>query len=210
MTTSLNPAEYLLAALRESSFDFEITPWSIKNINETKAHGLRVAHYSRILAERMGFSDSGFLTNLQQGAYLHDIGKIGIPDRILRKKESLTNKEWEIMKKHPFIGKTIVEGISFLKKTVPIIYNHHEYYNGSGYPQGLKGIEIPIEALIFSVADTLDALTSDRCYRNKVDYKKAKEIITANSETQFCPKVVNALNSLSELEIRQRRIVHDQ
>ena len=177
---------------------------------ETKEHGLRVAHYSLVLAERMDFTDYSFLTNLQRGAYLHDIGKIGVPDQILRKNGSLTLDEWRIMKEHPKIGKSIVEGIPFLRKTVPIIYNHHEHYNGRGYPHGLKGDDIPVESLIFSVADTLDALTSERCYRNKVNYKKAKEIITANSGTQFSPSVVNALNSLSEDERHQRRAVHDQ
>lgn len=117
--------------------------------SETKEHGLRVAHYSQVLAKKMCFNDYSFLTNLQRGAYLHDIGKIGVPDSILRKEASLTDEEWEIMKKHPGIGKTIVEGIPFLRKTVPIIYNHHEYYNGRGYPQGLKGDEIPVKDVRF-------------------------------------------------------------
>lgn len=178
--------------------------------SETKEHGLRVAHYSRILAEKMGFREDNFLINLQRGAYLHDIGKIGVPDSILQKETSLTDEEWVIMKKHPGIGKTIVEGIPFLRKTVPIIYNHHEYYNGRGYPQGLKGDEIPVEALIFSVADALDALTTDRCYREKIDFKKAKEIIAASSGDQFDPKVVNVLNDITECEIYEKEAVHER
>ncbi len=179
--------------------------------SETKEHGLRVAHYSRVLAEKMGFRDESFLENLQRGAYLHDIGKIGVPDQILRKEDSLTDEEWEVMKKHPEIGKSIVEGIPFLRKTIPVIYNHHEHYNGSGYPQGLKREEIPVEALIFSVADALDALTSDRCYRDKISFKNAKGIIIADSETQFCPKVVNALCNITEQEVRQSKLeaVHE-
>lgn len=176
--------------------------------SETKEHGLRVAHYSQVLAEKMGFSDYNFLINLQRGAYLHDIGKIGVPDQILRKKDSLTKEEWKTMKEHPKIGKSIVEGIPFLHKTVPIIYNHHEHYNGSGYPQGLKGKEIPVEALIFSVADALDALTSERSYRDKVSFIKAKKVITSGSGTQFCPEVVNVLNSLTEQEVSQWEKVH--
>ena len=176
--------------------------------SETKEHGLRVAHYSRVLAEKMGFTDYSFLTNLQRGAYLHDIGKIGVPDQILRKEGSLTIKEWEIMKKHPVIGKSIVEGIPFLRKTVPVIYNHHEHYDGSGYPQGLKGEEIPVEALIFSVADAFDALTSERCYRHKVSFKNAKGIITTELGNQFSPKVVNALLNLTERELHQRETVY--
>ena len=171
--------------------------------SETKEHGLRVAHYSQVLAKKMGFRDDSFLENLQRGAYLHDIGKIGVPDQILRKEASLTEDEWEIMKRHPEIGKSIVEGIPFLQKTVPVIYNHHEHYNGRGYPQGLKGDEIPVEALIFSVADALDALTSDRCYRNKISFKNAKGIIIADSGIQFSPKVVNALCSITEQEVSQ-------
>ncbi len=176
--------------------------------SETKEHGLRVAHYSQILAEKMGFNDYSFLTNLQRGAYLHDIGKIGVPDHILRKEASLTDEEWEIMKKHPGIGKTIVEGIPFLRKTVPIIYNHHEYYNGRGYPQGLEGDDIPIEALIFSVADAFDALTTDRCYKHKVSFKNAKGIIATESGNQFCPDVVEVLLNLTEHELHQRETVH--
>ena len=176
--------------------------------SETKEHGLRVAHYSRVLAEKMGFNDYSFLTNLQRGAYLHDIGKIGVPDLILRKEGSLTDEEWDIMKRHPEIGKSIVEGIPFLHDTVPVIYNHHEQYNGSGYPRGLKGKEIPVEALIFSVADAFDALTSDRCYRSKVSFNEAIEVITANSGNQFWPMVVKALNSLSEFELSQWEVAH--
>ncbi|MCD6396777.1 MAG: response regulator [Spirochaetaceae bacterium] len=176
--------------------------------SETKEHGLRVAHYSKILAEKMGFGDESFLTNLQRGAYLHDIGKIGVPDQILRKKGSLTEDEWKIMKKHPLIGKSIVEGIPFLQKTVPVIYNHHEHYNGGGYPQGLKENGIPVEARIFSVADALDALTSNRCYRDKVSFNRAKEIIASDSGTQFCPEVVDVLNILTEYEIRKQEVVH--
>ena len=176
--------------------------------SETKEHGLRVAHYSQILAESMGIADYNFLINLQRGAYLHDIGKIGVPDLILRKKNSLTREEWMIMKKHPSIGKTIVEGIPFLHKTVPIIYNHHEYYNGGGYPQGLKGEEIPVEALIFSVADAFDALTSERCYRHKISFKNAKGIISTESGTQFSPKVVKVLLNLTEHELHLRETVY--
>ena len=177
---------------------------------ETKEHGLRVAHYSQVLAKKMGITDYSFLINLQRGAYLHDIGKIGVPDKILYKKNSLTVKEWGIMKRHPGIGKSIVEGIPFLRKTVSVIYNHHEYYDGTGYPQGLKGEAIPVEALIFMVADALDALTSNRCYRHKISFKNAKGIIIVNSGAQFSPRVVDALNSLSERELQYRGAVHDQ
>ncbi len=176
--------------------------------SETKEHGLRVARYSLILAESMGFADYSFLINLQRGAYLHDIGKIGVPDNILRKEGSLTYNEWEVMRRHPVIGKSIVGGIPFLRKTVSIIYNHHEFYDGSGYPQRLKGEKIPVEARIFSVADTLDALTSKRCYRNKVSFRNAKGIIVSNAGRQFCPKVVDALMHLTEHELCTREVLY--
>lgn len=174
----------------------------------TREHGLRVARYSLILAKKMGFRDANFLKDLERGAYLHDIGKIGVPDQILIKGGSLTYEEWEVMRKHPEIGKSIVEGIPFLRKTVPVIYSHHEHYDGSGYPQGLKGDEIPVEALIFSVADALDALTSERCYRHKVSFKNAKGIIATGSGNQFSPNVVKALLNIKEPELQLREIVY--
>ena len=176
--------------------------------SETQEHCLRVAHYSRVLAERIGITDERFLLNLERGAYLHDIGKIGVPDHILRKRSGLTVEEWVIMKKHPEIGKCIVEGIAFLHDTVPVIYYHHEHYNGTGYPQGLKGDEIPLEARIFAVADALDAITSERCYRHAVSFKKAKTIIRGESGKQFSPEVVDVLNSLTEREIMRREVSH--
>jgi putative nucleotidyltransferase with HDIG domain len=176
--------------------------------SETKEHCLRVAHYSRILAKRIGITDNHFLLNLERGAYLHDIGKIGVPDHILRKRSSLTEEEWVIMKKHPEIGKSIVEGIAFLHDTVPVIYYHHEQYNGTGYPQGLKREDIPQEARIFMVADALDAITSERCYQHAVSFKKAKAIIRGESGKQFSPEIVEALSSLTEREIMQREVSH--
>ena len=165
---------------------------------ETETHCLRVAQYSLIIAENLGLSDPDFLTNIERGAYLHDIGKIGVPDAILKKAGSLSEKEWKVMKKHPEIGRRMIEGIEFLKGAVPIVYSHHERYDGSGYPQGLKGEEIPIEAKIFAAADALDAMLSDRPYRKGISFQKAKEIILSESGKQFDPKVVAALEKAPE------------
>jgi len=133
------------------------------------------------------------LTDIQRGAYLHDIGKIGVPDAILRKPTPLSFDEWTIMKRHPEIGKNIIEGIDFLRGSVPIVYCHHEKYDGSGYPRKLTGEEIPIEARIFAVADALDAITSDRPYRQAMSVNRAKSEIRRQSGAQFDPVVVEAL-----------------
>ena len=163
---------------------------------ETQVHGLRVAFYSHQLADTLGIVDPAQLTNIERGAYLHDIGKIGVPDAILRKPSELTSDEWRIMRRHPEIGRNIIEGIEFLHGASPVVYSHHESYDGNGYPQGLAAKEIPVEARIFAVADTLDALVSDRPYRKAVPLVVARTIIKDNAETQFDPEVVEALEEI--------------
>ena len=168
---------------------------------ETKAHGLRVARFSRALAHTLDISDSEQLSSIERGAYLHDIGKIGVPDVILRKADVLTEEEWEIMRRHPIIGRDIIEGIDFLSGSVPIVYSHHESYDGSGYPLGLGDQEIPIDARIFAVADALDAIISHRPYRKARSVAVAKQIIHDDMERQFDPEVVRALMSIPDKEI---------
>ena len=168
---------------------------------ETQAHALRVAHYSFVTAKSLEITDTGSLTNIEWGAYLHDIGKIGVPDAILRKPDSLSLVEWEVMKKHPAIGKRMIEGIPFLSGAVPIVYHHHESYDGTGYPEGLKAEEIPLEARIFTVADALDAMLSDRPYRKAMSFPKAKSIIESEVGKQFDPQVVDALINVPRVEL---------
>lgn len=165
---------------------------------ETNNHGLRVAYFSYILATSLGIADKDRLTDIQRGAYLHDIGKIGVPDAILRKAGSLSKPEWGVMKRHPQIGKDIIEGIDFLEGTIPIIYCHHEYYDGSGYPQGLIGDAIPIGARIFSVADALDAMITDRPYRPAIQIPEAEAEIMRFAGSQFDPTVAKALLDLEQ------------
>lgn len=165
---------------------------------ETQEHGLRVAYYSCQLAGALGITDQEQLTEIERGAYLHDIGKIGVPDAILRKPGPLTEEEWEIMRTHPDIGRNVIEGIDFLRGATPIVYCHHEAFDGSGYPQGLEGSSIPFAARIFAVADALDALASDRPYRKAVPLDRAREIIKAESGAQFDPSVVSALESIPD------------
>jgi response regulator RpfG family c-di-GMP phosphodiesterase len=165
---------------------------------ETQSHSVRVAHYSCLLASMLGINEVERLTDIQRGAYLHDIGKIGVPDAILRKPMALDDDEWAIMKRHPQIGKDVIEGIEFLKGSTHLVYCHHEQYDGSGYPRGLAGNDIPIEARIFAVADALDAMTSDRPYRKAMSISVAKSEIQTLTGAQFDPQVVEALNGLDE------------
>ncbi len=169
---------------------------------ETQGHSMRVLKYSMIIANLMELHDEKELKTLEYGALLHDIGKIGIPDSILRKPSALNKKEWNIMKTHPFIGFKILKDIGFLKKASAIVLHHHENFNGTGYPDGLKGKEIPIGARIFAVADAIDAMTSKRLYKDKISFKKASEELKTFSGIRFDPEVIDAFfkKSIAEWE----------
>jgi putative nucleotidyltransferase with HDIG domain len=132
--------------------------------NETAGHSQRVCHYSLEIARAIGWSEKQ-LGSLARGAYLHDIGKLGVPDGILLKPGPLTTEEWKLMQQHVQIGFDLLKGIPFLADAAEIVLTHHERCDGKGYPRGLKGEEILLGARIFAVADTLDAMTSDRPYR---------------------------------------------
>jgi putative nucleotidyltransferase with HDIG domain len=162
---------------------------------ETQGHSVRVSEYTVVIARRMGVADPE-LTEIRRGALLHDVGKIGISDAVLRKPGKLTAQEWAEMKKHPEIGYRILSGINFLEKSMPVVIAHQERFDGSGYPRGVKGDEIPLGARIFAVVDTLDAMTSDRPYRSALDYETAREEIVRNSGIQFDPRVVEAFLSI--------------
>ncbi|HNN13370.1 MAG TPA: GAF domain-containing protein [Anaerolineales bacterium] len=162
---------------------------------ETEGHSKRVSNLVVRLGKFIGISGEQ-LKVLERGSILHDIGKIGISDTILHKPGPLTDKEWETMKLHPDIGAKIVEGIPFLEDTIPIIRHHQERYNGTGYPGGLKGEEIPLLARLFSVVDTFDALTSDRPYRKKIAIKDALQYLRDESKTWFDPEIVKSFERL--------------
>lgn len=168
---------------------------------ETEGHSRRVVRFAMLIAARMPYPEHG-LDDLQRGALLHDIGKIGIPDAILRKPGSLDDDEWEIMRKHPEFGRRMLEGIPFLSHPIDVIFAHQERYDGTGYPQGLVGDAIPIGARIFAVADTFDAITSDRPYRKAQPLEAACQVIRDNSGTQFDPRVVEAFLSIPEDALR--------
>lgn len=163
---------------------------------ETQHHALRVAHYSALIANAVGIDDAKKLQHIEWGAYLHDIGKIGVPDSILRKPDILTPSEWEIMRCHPEIGRRMIANIPFLKDVVSIVYCHHERYDGTGYPRRLKGELIPIEARVFAVADSLDAMISDRPYRASMSFTQAIDIITEESGRQFDPAMVKGISKI--------------
>jgi putative nucleotidyltransferase with HDIG domain len=165
--------------------------------SETEGHSRRVTAYTIVIARAMGLPPEQIPT-IARGAFLHDIGKLAIPDAILCKPSKLTTEEMAIMKEHCFKGYQIVKKIPFLVEACEIVYSHQERYDGTGYPRGLKGEEIPLGARIFSVADTLDAMTVDRVYRPRQSYQAAREEIMRWSGRQFDPDVVKAFIEIPE------------
>jgi putative nucleotidyltransferase with HDIG domain len=156
---------------------------------ETEGHCQRVTAFTITIAKAMGV-DKALLRHIARGAFLHDIGKMGVPDSILRKPGPLTAEEREIMRRHCNIGYAVLERIPFLKEAAEIVLSHQECYDGSGYPRGLRGEQIPLGARIFAVADTLDAMISDRPYRKALPISAAREEIKRYSGRQFDPRVV--------------------
>jgi putative nucleotidyltransferase with HDIG domain len=156
---------------------------------ETEGHTQRVAEMAVTLARVMGF-DGEELLHVRRGALLHDIGKIGVPDHILHKKDDLTEEEWQIMRQHPKFAYEMLLPISYLRQSLDIPYKHHERWDGSGYPQGLAGDHIPLSARIFAVVDVYDALTSDRPYRNAWTHEQTIQYIREHSGKHFDPFVV--------------------
>jgi len=156
---------------------------------ETEGHSKRVTAYAIALAQAMDL-DSEQLRVIARGAFLHDIGKIATPDNILLKPGRLTVDEMAIMKQHCERGYEMVRKIPFLREAAEIVYAHQEQYDGNGYPRGLRGEEIPLGARIFAIADTLDAMTSDRPYRRGTSFAAAKEEIVRCAGSQFDPQIV--------------------
>ncbi len=166
---------------------------------ETAGHSDRVVAYSLRLGRELGLSHKDLIA-LEQGALLHDIGKIGVPDSILLKSGALTGPEWEEMREHINHGLRIIEGIDFLRGAAPVVGEHHEKYDGTGYPLGLCGEGIHIHARIFAVADAFDAITSDRPYRNASSYAEARREIISSSGIHFDPVVVDTFLAVPESE----------
>ena len=180
------------------AYDATIEGWSRAldlRDKETEGHTRRVTEMAMSLAEAMGMEKDKLL-HLRRGALLHDIGKMGIPDQILFKPGPLDDKEWEIMRKHPTYAFEMLSPIKYLALALDIPYCHHEHWDGSGYPRGLKGEQIPIAARIFAIADVWDALRSARPYRDTWSKEETRKYILERSGTQFDPKVVEVFNRI--------------
>lgn len=175
--------------------------------HEVGSHSLRVTEFSLIIANACGVVGRE-LVDLYCGALLHDIGKIGVPDAVLHKAGSLNAEELVLMRKHPDIGYRIIGHIGYFSKAAEIIRSHHEHFDGTGYPRGLKGDAIPRGARVFAVADALDALTVNRSYHNALSFEDALEEIIKESGTIYDPSVTQAaLKASDELNEYVGRIV---
>lgn len=186
--------EMLRQAMEDLEHSYDVTLEALGDAldlkdSETEGHSKRVTAYTIALARAMGISPAEIKV-IARGAFLHDIGKMAIPDYILRKPGKLTPEEQEVMREHCARGYQMLRKIPFLAEAAEIVFTHQEHYDGSGYPSALKGGAIPIGARIFAVADTLDAITSDRPYRVARSFDAAREEIIRCSGTQFDPGVV--------------------
>ncbi|MCL6574061.1 MAG: HD-GYP domain-containing protein [Bacillus sp. (in: Bacteria)] len=168
----------------------------------TGNHSEDVANYSSLIAKEMGLSKTQ-CASIFIGGLLHDIGKIGIPESILTKASTLTAKEYEIIKQHPLIGYETIKHVTFLKKDeiLDMVLHHHERYDGKGYPHRLKGEEIPLASRILAIADSFDAMTSKRNYRNALDLEAVMVEITSNKGTQFDPIIVDIFISMLKKDV---------
>ncbi len=189
-------ATALRGALAETERTYDATLAALSSAldvrdTETEGHARRVVRYMELIAEVLAVPTEQHAT-LRRGALLHDIGKIGVPDHILRKPGALTDSEWTTMRTHPDLGAKIIANIPFLEEVAVIIRAHHERWDGHGYPEGLVGEGIPLGARIFAVADSFDAMTSDRPYRRGRQLDEALAEIERCSGTQFDPAVVRA------------------
>jgi putative nucleotidyltransferase with HDIG domain len=177
---------------------------------ETEGHSRRVTAYTIAMAKQMGLQKDE-ISVIARAAFLHDIGKMAIPDRILTKPGKLTEEEVNIMKEHAYLGYKILSKIPFLTEAAEIVYAHQERYDGTGYPRGLKGEEIPRGARIFAIADTLDAMTSDRPYRAAQTLQAVRKEIESWSKRQFDPQIVEVFLAMPDKIWEDlRRDIHEQ
>ncbi|HEX7394835.1 MAG TPA: PAS domain S-box protein [Anaerolineaceae bacterium] len=180
------------------AYDATIAGWSQAmdlRDKETEGHTERVAYLTMEIARTLGLNEEK-LVHVHRGALLHDIGKLGVPDRILHKPGALTDEEWVIMKKHPVFAYEMLSSIDYLHPALAIPYCHHEKWDGTGYPRGLKGQQIPLEARIFALVDVYDALTADRPYRAAWSQEKTLAYIQEQSGKHFDPKITAAFSVL--------------
>ncbi len=184
-----------LEEIYDTTIENLMTALDLRDV-ETFGHSQTVAKYSQVLAGLLGIRDEMTLDNIRKGALLHDVGKIAIPDSILKKPGRLSDQEWVKIRLHPALGYGLVKEIKLVKEAGNIILRHHEKFDGTGYPEGLRGDEIPLEARIFVLADALDAITSHRPYRQERGFAAARDEILCHEGTQFDPRVVEAFGRL--------------
>jgi putative nucleotidyltransferase with HDIG domain len=202
LVESQKQAEAIESAYEELELTYDRTLAALMSAldardRETEGHSTRVSDLACLLSAELGLSKLA-IKAIDRGSLLHDIGKIGISDTILHKPSPLTREEWRVMRQHPDIGARIIEDIPFLQDTLPIIRYHHERWDGSGYPVGLRGKDIPLHARIFAVADAFDALISDRPYRNRISVDEALTFIKEQSGILFDPEIVSAFERMWE------------
>jgi len=209
-----------LRKAHELTIDVLVTALDARE-KETGKHSHRVARYTLLMAERMGLSKEECRI-AYHGALLHDIGKIGVSDNILLKPDTLSEDEWIEMRKHPVIGHNILKDIDYFSGAREIVLTHEERYDGTGYPRGLHGDEIPLGARLFVISDTIDAITFDRPYRKAKPFSIAKEEIAAHSGTQFDPLTVSVFDKCAKdieelvhiyyqeiMRYKEKKILHD-
>ncbi|MCR5626233.1 MAG: HD-GYP domain-containing protein [Lachnospiraceae bacterium] len=194
---------YLVFSMRVAYFhrqhekDMEIIRQSMNTLTDfidakdsyTKGHSSRVATYSKEIAKRMGLSDN-YVTDIYYIALMHDCGKIGIPDAVLKKPDKLTKAEYELIQSHTVLGDSVLGNFTAIKGISDGAHYHHERYDGKGYPEGIKGESIPLCARIIGVADATDAMSSNRCYREKLGHEQIINELNSNSGKQFDPAIV--------------------
>jgi ribonuclease P protein subunit RPR2 len=197
------------AAAQELRASYMATVRALSNAVEardayTGKHAERVAAYGVELARACGL-DVTSNPQVEFGFLLHDVGKVAVPDAILFKTDSLTDEEYALIARHPVVGAEILRDVSFLGEAKLIVRHHHERWDGAGYPDGLHGDDIPLAARVFAVADTLDAITTDRPYRPAASWEEARAIIVAESGAQFDPAVVQAYGTIPDATFARLR-----
>jgi putative nucleotidyltransferase with HDIG domain len=165
--------------------------------HETSMHSIEVAYLSSLLGEKLELCRDE-IQSLMKGAYVHDLGKVGIPDKILLKESSFTEDEWIVMRKHPKLGADLLKDIDWYKKSIDVVLYHHEKYDGSGYPKGLKGKEIPYLARIFTIIDVFDALARKRPYKKAFDFDKIMLIMKEETGLHFDPDIMKCFLPLAK------------
>ncbi len=196
-----------LVAELQNSYDLTLEALSAAldlRDRETEGHSRRVVEYTARLAQQIGL-DKDTIKNIRRGALIHDIGKIGVPDAVLHKPGSLNEDEIKIIQRHPEAGYKMLSGIPYLQEEIQIVLGHQEKWDGTGYPFGLRGEEITLGARLFMIADTFDALTSDRPYRKGRPYEAARKLIEEESGRQFDPQAVAAFLAVPAEEWAQIR-----